>query len=241
MCTTRGEAVELAKGIAAAFTASDQVDAAVCPPAVYLEAVAQTLQGSAVGLGGQNMYFKPFGAFTGEVNGEMLLDVGCQFVILGHSERRQHFGETDQLINQKVLRALELGLKPIVCLGEKLEQRKAGQTTEVVGGQFAGSLADLTAEQMQQVVIAYEPVWAIGTGVNAEPHEAEAVHADLRKMLESRYNSQVASTVRIQYGGSVKPNNAAALLKQPNIDGALVGGASLEVKSFLDIIAATGA
>ena len=175
--------------------------------------------------GAQNMYHEKFGAFTGEINAEMLLDVGCRYVILGHSERRQIFAETDALINRKVHAAIKLGLIPIVCVGETLDQRKAGKTQDVVRGQFDGSLAGLTAEQMQQTVIAYEPVWAIGTGVKASPEQAEEVHADLRKLIEARYNSQVASAVRIQYGGSVKPDNAAETLAQPNVDGALVGGA----------------
>ena len=238
MFKTRGEAVALARGIAAGVTAGGEVDVAVCPPSVYLDAVGQAIRGSAVGLGGQNMYHEKFGAFTGEINAEMLLDVGCKYVILGHSERRQVFAETDALINRKVHAAIKLGLIPIVCLGETLDQRKAGKTQDIVRGQFDGSLAGLTAEQMQQTVIAYEPVWAIGTGVKASPEQAEEVHADLRKLIEARYNSQVASAVRIQYGGSVKPDNAAETLAQPNVDGALVGGASLEVDGFLAIIAA---
>ena len=184
------------------------------------------------------MYHEKFGAFTGEISGEMLLDVGCKYVILGHSERRQIFAETDADINRKVHAAIKFGLIPIVCVGETLDQRKAGKTQDVMRGQFDGSLAGITAVQMQQTVIAYEPVWAIGTGVKASPEQAEEVHADLRKLIEARYNSQVASAVRIQYGGSVKPDNAAETLAQPNIDGALVGGASLEVDGFLAIIAA---
>ncbi len=241
MYKTRNDAVALAKGVASKFATPDRVDVAVCPPSIYLDAVGQAIKGSSVALGGQNMYHTTFGAFTGEVNGEMLLDVGCKYVILGHSERRQFFGDTDEFVNRKVLAALKLGLLPIVCVGETLDQRKAGQTAKVVQTQFDGSLAGLTAEQMSQVVIAYEPVWAIGTGVKAEPRQAEEVHADLRKLIESRYNAQVASSVRIQYGGSVKADNAAEMFQQPNIDGALVGGASLEVESFLKIIEAAAA
>jgi triosephosphate isomerase len=238
MNKTRAGAVALARGVADGLDATRQVDVAVCPPAVYLEAVAKALNGSSVALGGQNMYHAEFGAFTGEVNGTMLLDIGCKYVILGHSERRQFFAETDEDVNRKVLAALELGLLPIVCVGETLKEREAGKTQDVVGRQFAGSLAELTPEQMQKTVIAYEPVWAIGTGVTASKEQAEEVHGDLRKMIESRYNSQIAESVRIQYGGSVKPKNAAELLGQPNIDGALVGGASLEVADFLAIVAA---
>lgn len=238
MYKTRSEAIALARGIADRFQLAGQVDVAVCPPSAYLDAVGQAIQGSAVGLGGQNLYPEKFGAYTGEINGQMLVDLGCRYVILGHSERRQYFAETDQFVNRKVHAALQLGLIPIVCVGETLEQRKADKTLEVVSGQFDGSLAGLSTDQMQQVVIAYEPVWAIGTGVTATPAQAEEVHADLRRLLETRYNPQVAAAVRIQYGGSVKPDNAAELFQQPNIDGGLVGGASLEIESFLQIVAA---
>ena len=238
MNLTREECVSLARGIAEQFSANDKMDVAVCPPTPYLDAVAQVLAGSAVDLGAQNMYHESSGAYTGETSGKMLTDVHCKYVILGHSERRHILGETNQDVNRKVLAALEIGLKPIVCVGELLEERKAGQTRDIVQCQFSGSLAGLTPEQMMNVVIAYEPVWAIGTGEVATPDQAEEVHADLRKMLETSYNSQVASSVRIQYGGSVKPDNAGDLLAQPNIDGALVGGASLKVDSFLGIIAA---
>ena len=167
----------------------------------------------------------------------MLCDLGCQYVILGHSERRHILGETDEGINKKVLAALAAGLTPIVCVGELLAEREAGQTFVVIGRQFDRSLAGLAAEQMAKSVIAYEPVWAIGTGKVATPQQAEEVHLALRKMIEKRYNKELAEAVRVQYGGSVKPDNAAELLKQPNIDGALVGGASLKVDSFLGIAA----
>ena len=194
---------------------------------------------SAVALGAQNMYHEAQGSFTGEISAAMLVDVGCRFVILGHSERRHILGETDQQVNQKVVSALGNGLTPIVCVGETLEERESGRTQSVVEGQFVGSLAGLSAQQVEQIVIAYEPVWAIGTGKVATPEQAEAVHADLRTLLESRYNASVAAAVRIQYGGSVKPGNAGELMAQPNIDGALVGGASLEATSFLGIVEAT--
>jgi triosephosphate isomerase len=181
------------------------------------------------------MYFEASGAFTGEVSAAMLKDVGCRYVILGHSERRHVLGESDALINKKVLAALAAGLTPIVCVGETLPQREADQTASVVRGQFEGSLAGLSADQMQQVVIAYEPVWAIGTGKVATPAQAEEVHVELRKTIAKRYNSQLAENVRIQYGGSVNGANAAELLAQPNIDGALVGGASLKADEFLAI------
>jgi triosephosphate isomerase len=184
------------------------------------------------------MYHEPSGAFTGELSAAMLLDIGCRYVILGHSERRHVLGETDQDVNRKLHAALAAGLTPIVCVGELLQQRQAGQTHEVIAQQFAGSLDGLSPQQAGQTVIAYEPVWAIGTGQVATPQQAEEVHADLRKLLAERYNTAVAEAVRIQYGGSVKPDNAAELLAQPNIDGALVGGASLEADSFLAIAAA---
>jgi triosephosphate isomerase len=168
----------------------------------------------------------------------MLLDVGCKYVILGHSERRGKMGETDQDVNRKLKAALAAGLVPIVCVGETLEQRESDKTLDVIRAQFAGSLAGLTAAQMATVVIAYEPVWAIGTGRTATPEQAEEVHVDLRKIMADCYNRQVADSVRIQYGGSVTPENAAELLAQPTIDGALVGGASLKADGFMDIVRA---
>ncbi|MEK6270916.1 MAG: triose-phosphate isomerase, partial [Planctomycetales bacterium] len=205
---------------------------------VYLEAVGSALQGTPIALGAQDMYFEKAGAFTGEISGPMLEDLGCRYVILGHSERRHVLGETDALINQKVLAALALGLLPILCVGELLEEREAGQTEAVVRRQMQGSLAGVSATQMEQVVIAYEPVWAIGTGKVASPEQAQSVHADLRRLIEECYNPEVASVVRIQYGGSVKPDNAGELLSLPDVDGALVGGASLKADDFLGIIAA---
>jgi triosephosphate isomerase len=238
MNTTRGEAAALATALAAKVGTSSAVEVAVCPPSLYLEAVGQAIKGSAVGLGAQNCHHESKGAFTGEISPQMALDIGCQYVILGHSERRQIFRETNQDVNRKVLAALNVGLTPIVCVGELLEQRQGGQTAAVVREQIEGSLAGLSAEQMLKIVVAYEPVWAIGTGVVATPEQAEEVHADLRRLLESRYNSQVAAAVRIQYGGSVNADNAASLLGQPNIDGALVGGAALKADGFLAIVAA---
>jgi triosephosphate isomerase (TIM) len=238
MNTSRAEGTALAAAIAAKVGAASDVEVAVCPPALYLEAVGKSLAGSAVGLGAQNCYHEAKGAFTGEISPQMLVDIGCKYVILGHSERRAIFQETNQAINKKVHAALAAGLTPILCVGETLAERQANRTSAVVREQMEGSLAGLTAEQMLKIVIAYEPVWAIGTGVVATPEQAEAVHADLRSLLETRYNSAVASKVRIQYGGSVNAENAATLLGQPNIDGALVGGASLKADSFLAIVAA---
>jgi len=238
MNTTRAEGVALASAVAAKIGSSSAVDVAVCPPSLYLEAVGQAIKNSAVRLGAQNCYHESKGAFTGEISPQMLFDIGCAYVILGHSERRQIFKESSGDVNRKVLAALAVGLTPIVCVGETLDQRQSGQTAAVVREQMEGSLAGLTPDQSKNIVVAYEPVWAIGTGQVATPQQAEEVHADLRRLLENRYNSEVAGAVRIQYGGSVNAENAASLLGQPNIDGALVGGASLKADSFLAIVSA---
>jgi triosephosphate isomerase len=237
MNTNRAAAVALAEGVAKAAASIADADVALCPPSCYLDAVGKALQGSRVGLGAQHMYFEPDGAFTGEISAAMLVDLGCKYVILGHSERRHIMGETDALINKKVHAALNAGLIPILCVGEQLSERETGQTQQVIRAQFDGSLAGLPPALMCRTVIAYEPVWAIGTGKTATPQQAEEVHRDLRQLLVDKYNGEVANKVVIQYGGSVKPDNAAALLGQPNIDGALVGGASLKVEQFLGIIA----
>jgi len=238
MNKNRADALALARGLMDGMEDAGEVDVAVCPPSVYLDAVASALEGSPIGLGAQNMYHEPEGAFTGELSAGMLVDVGCKYVILGHSERRHILGESNEDVCRKVHVALAAGLTPIVCVGETLAEREAGKTRDIVAEQFYGSLAGVSNEQALQIVIAYEPVWAIGTGVNATPEQAEEVHAALRGILESQYNADVASKIRIQYGGSVKPKNATELLSQDNIDGALVGGASLETELFLPIIAA---
>lgn len=230
--------VDLAKSLVSTELPGD-VDVAICPTYVYLDAVSDSVSGSQVGLGAQDVYFEASGAFTGEISTAMLSDVGCQYVILGHSERRNVMGECNQTVNKKIKAALEAGLTPILCVGELLQQRESGQTLEVVKEQFAGSLADISAEQMMHIVLAYEPVWAIGTGKTATPEQAQEVHADLRKIMTESYNAEVAASVRILYGGSVKPANAAELISQTDIDGALVGGASLKADSFLQIIAAS--
>lgn len=237
MHTDRVSAVALAESLADQSTSLGHVDLAICPPYVYLDAVARAIAGSELAVGAQNMYHEDSGAYTGEVSAAMLLDVGCKYVILGHSERRHLLGETDEMVNRKLLAAHRAGLAPIVCVGELLEQREAGQTLEVIRTQFEGSLAGLSDEQMARTVIAYEPVWAIGTGKVATPDQAQEVHADLRKIIAGRYNEQLAEKVVIQYGGSVKPDNAAELLGRPDIDGALVGGAALKAESFLGIVA----
>ena len=239
MNLNRAQAVELARGLVAAKTGSD-CDILVCPPNVYLDSVGSALSDSGISLGGQDVYFEASGAFTGQTSTSMLSDIGCTYVILGHSERRHVMGECDELINKKVLAALEAGLTPVLCVGELLEERESGDTKKVVQSQFDGSLAGLSEAQMLKTVIAYEPVWAIGTGKTASPEQAQEVHAALRKMLADRYNSQTSESVRILYGGSVKPANAAELMSQTDIDGALVGGASLKADSFAAIINAAG-
>jgi triosephosphate isomerase len=233
----RAAAVALAEGVVRKTADNDAVDVAVCPPFVYLETVRAAVAGSRVALGAQNMYHKVEGAYTGEISGPMLADLGCRYVILGHSERRHILKESDTQINEKVYAAIAAGLTPIVCVGELIEERRAGKTMDVIASQFAGSLAGISAERMVGIVIAYEPVWAIGTGEVATPDQAEEVHLGLRRIIQNRYNHAVAESVRIQYGGSVKPDNAADLLNQPDIDGALVGGASLKVEAFAGIIA----
>ena len=229
---------ELAGALKASVGGVDNVTLAVCPPFVYLQSVADILAGSNIAVGAQNMYFEDEGAFTGELAGAMLLDVGCAYVILGHSERRHVLGEGDGTINRKVLKALAVGLKPILCVGEKLDQRDAGQTADVVSTQVRAGLAGVTAAQMREVTLAYEPVWAIGTGRTATPDQAEEVHRLVRDLLEELHGSDVALATVIQYGGSVKPQNAAELMSMSNVDGALVGGASLKADQFQAIIEA---
>jgi len=236
MNLSRDDAQSLATELAAELSAAPDCDIAVCPPFVYLETVRTALGESCIALGAQNMYPQPSGAFTGETSPTMLLDLGCQYVILGHSERRHILGETDDQIFGKVTSAIAAGLKPIVCVGETLEERQSDQTASVIQQQFEGSISGLDESQFEKVTIAYEPVWAIGTGEVATPDQAEAVHADLRTLIQTRYNTQLADSVRIQYGGSVKPGNVTELMAQPNIDGALVGGASLAADSFLGIV-----
>ncbi|CCO08653.1 triose-phosphate isomerase [Desulforamulus hydrothermalis] len=210
----------------------------ICPPFTALAAVAEVLAGSKLALGAQNMHWADQGAYTGEISPLMLQDCGCRYVILGHSERRQYFGETDGQVNQKVKAALAHGLLPVVCVGETLAQRQGGLTETVVGSQTAAALAGLTPEQVAGLVIAYEPVWAIGTGQTASEQDAQQVNQYIRALLAEQYGQAAAAAVRILYGGSVKPANAASLLAQPDIDGALVGGASLKAADFLGIIQA---
>ncbi|MEM7473356.1 MAG: triose-phosphate isomerase [Planctomycetota bacterium] len=234
----RDTSVALVSNLLDVLQPSENVEVAVCPPTLYLHDVGAALRGSHVGLGAQNMYQAAEGAFTGEVSGPMLKDLDCQYVILGHSERRQFFGETDASVNAKLQAAFEHGLVPIVCVGETLEQREAGTTAAVISEQIKGSLAGIDSAAAIGIVIAYEPVWAIGTGKTATPEQAEEVHAQIRGLLGELFGAETAEAIRIQYGGSVKPDNAEELMGQPNIDGALVGGASLKADSFAAIIAA---
>ncbi len=237
MHKTIGEAVQLVRELRAKVQTQAQV--AVAPPFTALAAVKKELQGSAIEMFGQNCHSEKQGAFTGEVCAPMLADVGCDGVILGHSERRHYFGETDETVNKKVRAALEAGLHPIVCVGETLQEREADRTWEVVSRQVRGALAGFGGEQIGRCTLAYEPVWAIGTGKTATTAQAEEVHAQIRRLLRDLAGPGVAEAVRIQYGGSVKPENAADLLGQPDIDGALVGGASLKADDFARIIAGT--
>lgn len=234
---TSAELDEFFDSFLAGYKVREQVTVVVAPTAPYLaRAVELASRSEKIYIAAQNMYFEPKGAFTGEISAGMLLDLGCRFVILGHSERRHIFGETDELIARKVSAALEAGLRPIFCIGELLEQREAGNTESVVTSQLNAVLESLTAEEMLSVVIAYEPVWAIGTGRTATPEQAEEVHGLVRGILAARFGDEVAGKVTIQYGGSVKPDNIDQLMAAENIDGALVGGASLAAESFLRLV-----
>ena len=231
-----GEAAELASAVKQACGTQTDVEVVLCPTFTALKTVSDAIAGSAIRLGAQNMHWEKDGAFTGEISAGMLRDLSCQFVILGHSERRQYFNETDAIVNRKVKAALAANLTPILCVGELLEQREANQTEEVVTAQVTKSLAGLDETGFRRTVLAYEPVWAIGTGRTASPAQAQEVHALIRKVLARMCNPGAAQAVRIQYGGSMKPSNAKELLSQPDIDGGLIGGAALDAKSFVEIV-----
>ncbi len=236
MNKTAAEALDLVTGLKRELASVKEVDIVVCPPFTALSEVSKAILDSNLRLGAQNMSENGAGAFTGEIAAEMLKEFSVRYVILGHSERRQYQQESSGLIARKALAAHTATLKPIVCVGETLAQREADQTEQVVGAQVQGSLAGLTADQVAETIVAYEPVWAIGTGRTASSAQAQAVHAFIRAQLASLYGETVARRVRIQYGGSVKPANARELMSQPDVDGALVGGASLELRSFSEII-----
>ena len=230
--------IDLAKRVASgsAEVAGHSVSVAVCPPFVYLQSVAKALSASSVAVGAQDIYFESKGAFTGEISALMLKDIGCTYTLCGHSERRHVIGETDELVNKKVAASIGGGLLPILCVGELLAEREASQTEEVVSRQLKVGLAGLSAEKVSAVTIAYEPVWAIGTGRTATPQQAQDVHRFVRGLLAELHDGQLAEEIRILYGGSAKPNNSADLMSQPDIDGLLVGGASLSADDFVAII-----
>jgi triosephosphate isomerase (TIM) len=239
MHRTGPEAVELIDQLEDGYTAA-RAEVMVAPPFTALESVGRALQGSSIVLGAQNVHWETQGAFTGEISTGMLKALGCAYVIVGHSERRQLFGETDSWVSKKARAVLHAGMRPVVCIGETLAERDGGQTLEVCATQLHGSLAGVAVEEMTHVVLAYEPVWAIGTGRNATPAQAQEVHAHVRELLVRLFGRPVGEAVRILYGGSVKADNAPELLGQADVDGALVGGASLKAQEFLAIIAAAG-
>ena len=234
MNLTSSESHDLARSLVDSCGQLQGIDMALAPPATFLNVVLQVVKGSRIEVAAQNCHWKASGAYTGEISPEMIKESGCKYVIIGHSERRQFFGETDEMVNKRLHAAHRAALHPIVCIGESLEQREAGQTMAVVAAQLKGGLKDLPDEKMRNSTIAYEPVWAIGTGKTATP--AQEVHAYLRGLLKELYGSGVADVVRLQYGGSVKPSNVKELMAMEDIDGALVGGASLKPDSFHGIL-----
>ena len=238
MNKTVAEALTLVKGIQVELDDCTEVEVVVCPPFTALKSVSDVLTDSQIKLGCQNMSSEDDGAYTGEISHTMLKELFVKYVILGHSERREYYKETDFWVNKKVKKALEKNLRPIVCVGEKLADREAGNTEKVVEAQVRGSLADITAEQFENVVVAYEPVWAIGTGKTATSAQAQEVHAFIRGIIRDMVGEKAAKGLRIQYGGSMKASNAKELLSQPDIDGGLIGGAALEARSFIDIVKA---
>jgi triosephosphate isomerase (TIM) len=236
MYKTIGESVELVEALLRDLGDTNDREVLVCPPFTALHALSPLLQETPIGLGAQDVYYEAQGAFTGEISPLMLKDVGCRYVLVGHSERRQVIGEGDELINRKLRAALANDLRPILCVGETKPQRDTGDAESVVVGQVRAGLAGVAAAELAQAVIAYEPVWAIGTGDTATPADAQGMHATIRRTIAELYDQTVADQLRIQYGGSVKPDNVDELMSQPDIDGALVGGASLKADSFLRIV-----
>jgi triosephosphate isomerase len=236
MYKTVAEGRELVAGLLAGLGQIADREVVVCPPYTALYAIGEQVAGTPIALGAQEVFSETQGAFTGAVAPQMLRDVGCQYVIVGHSERRQLFGDTDESVNRKLFAALDFSLRPIMCVGESKPQRDSGQAEAIVTAQVRAGLANVSATQLLNVVLAYEPIWAIGTGDTATAADAQAMHAAIRATLAELYGDAVAQTVRIQYGGSVKPDNVDELMAQPDIDGALVGGASLKADSFFRII-----
>ena len=240
MNKTPREAAELVKALKNRVGDIDEVDMVLIPPFTALPTVCDLIKGSKLGLGAQDVHWEEKGAYTGEVSASMIKEAGCQYVIIGHSERRQYFGETNETVRKKIKAALKSNLTPIVCVGEKLEEREKGETFQVLENHVKGGLSGLSSEEILKIVIAYEPVWAIGTGKTATPQQANEVHAFIRRLLSDIYSEDVASQTRILYGGSVKPDNISALMSEREIDGALVGGASLEAQSFSEIVQRAG-
>lgn len=236
MFKTRGEAVAFIEGLKARVAKVGHCDVVVAPPFTALAEAAQAAKGSGIGIAGQDVHWDAEGAHTGDVSAGMLVDAGCSYVIIGHSERRHDHGETDEQVNRKLQAALAAGLTPIVCVGETLEEREKNETQTVLERQFQGGFAGLTPSEFSRIIMAYEPVWAIGTGRTATPEQAEESHADLRELVRGTFGEERAQAVRILYGGSVKPQNIKGLMAHPDLDGALVGGASLKVDSFAAII-----
>lgn len=229
------EAVSLAKSLKNKLKGVKDKNILICPGFTALCCVYEEIKGSNIKLGAQNMYFEDEGAFTGEISASMLKDF-CEYVILGHSERRQLFNEIDEIVNKKIKKALEHGIKPILCIGETLEQRENNETFDVIKSQLKNSLKDINKKEIKNVIIAYEPIWAIGTGKTASPEQAEEVHVFIRKEIENMYDAEITNKLRILYGGSVKPENIKELMEKENIDGVLVGGASLDADSFSKIV-----
>jgi triosephosphate isomerase len=240
MNKTLSESLALVQAIRAGWSSGWGVETVVCPPYTAIRAVADALAGSGIGVGAQNAHWEASGAFTGEISIGMLKDAGCRYVILGHSERRQYFGETDETVNRRLKAVLGAGLQPIVCVGETLAERDGGLVESVIERQVRGALAGLDAVGIGKLILAYEPVWAIGTGRNATPQQAQDVHAFLRGLLGKIAGPAVAASVPLQYGGSVKASNAGELFGQRDINGGLIGGAALDAQSFLDIVKAAG-
>ena len=236
MNKTTAEARDLAAKLAPLVSGIKDREIVLAPTFTSLQTVAEAIRETNMALAAQNMHWEDKGAFTGEISAEMLLDLGCKYVIIGHSERRQYFEETDETVNKKIRQALNKGLLPIVCVGELLSEREAGKANAVIERQVTGALKGVTAAEMQKIVIAYEPVWAIGTGKTATPDQANEIHAFIRQKVKSMYTADVAEGLRIQYGGSVTPDNVSQLMAKPDIDGALVGGASLKPESFAALV-----
>jgi triosephosphate isomerase len=236
MNKTVSEAVDLLRQLKASVADVREIDIIVAPSFAVLHAVSREIEGSTIELAAQDVFWEASGAFTGEISPMMLKDVGCRYVIIGHSERRQYFGETNESVNRKIKASLTVGLHPIVCVGESFEEREVGKTFDIVKTQIVHCLKGFSRDQMEMITIAYEPLWAIGTGKTATPQQAEEVHAFIREQLGGLTHQQVYEGIRIQYGGSVNPDNISDLMVQPNIDGALVGGASLEADSFSRIV-----